>query len=583
MCMARRRNLIIFGMLTLCVLNLLFMHASVLQSSQIEEPLDGVSIIDNICRVILDIWVLITLSIICFRGQLKYSILVSFLITFIWSFSNVLYSRFFFHYITLSSMEEAGALSDGLVINSMLAGIQIRDVYYVIVLMVFLFLYHKCISISVRIWYFFKLVVVCVLSIYVFDLLSHMFYCVSQADLRYWGYYKRRVGRRVFGQNHFLGLPIHAHFHNGSVKSLVIESIMSIQDNIELDDNQKSIINNALKESESSMIASIPNQDVKNIIFILIESQMSFVIDMSVGGKEVTPCLNALKADSTVYYNGNVRSNITLGESADGQYIYMTGLLPLRSMVTVSKACKRKLPGLPRQFKKIGITHSRMILPTSSSLWRQDDMCQQYGFDRLYASNDYPGEHMQTLTDKQVFELASMIDKKESDAPFFSIVLTASMHQPYDKNIDSTFVINNPSMNEELKYYLNACHYTDHSIGDYLLSLKHNGLYDNSLIVIASDHHVHSTDFGGGITNNIPFFIINGYLSQNIYKGMCNQLDLYTTIINIVNIPNAWPGLGRSLLNNNYGSFNFLNLKNRWDVSEWILMSDYFKAEDTFL
>ena len=174
--MIRKRNLIILGILTLCVLNLLFMHASVLQSSQIEEPLDGVSIIDNTCRVILDIWVLITLSIIFFRGQLKYSILVSFLITFIWSFSNVLYSRFFYHYITLSSMGEAGALADGLVIDSILAGIQIRDVYYVIVLIVFLFLYHKCTSISVRIWSFLKIVVVCVLSIYVFDLLSHMFY-----------------------------------------------------------------------------------------------------------------------------------------------------------------------------------------------------------------------------------------------------------------------------------------------------------------------------------------------------------------------------------------------------------------------
>ena len=581
--MIRKRNLIILGMLTLCVLNLLFMHACVLQSSQIEEQLDGVSIIDNTCRVILDIWVLITLSIICFRGQLKYSVLVSFLITLIWSFSNVLYSRFFYHYITLSSMGEAGALADGLVIDSILAGIQIRDVYYVIVLIVFLFLYHKCTSITVRIWTFFRFVVVFVLSIYVFDILSHMFYCASQADLRYWGYYKRRVGRRVFGQNHFLALPIYAHFHNGSVKSLVIESIMSMQDNIELDDDQKSIINNALKESEASMTASIPNKKAKNVIFILIESQMSFVIDMSVDGKEVTPCLNALKADSAVYYNGNVRSNITLGESADGQYIYMTGLLPLRSMVTVSKACKRKLPGLPRQFKKKGITHSRMILPTSSSLWRQDDMCKQYGFDHLYASNDYPGEHLQTLTDKQVFELASLIDKKESDAPFFSIVLTASMHQPYDKIIDSTFVIKDPSMNEELKYYLNACHYTDRSIGDYLLSLKQNGLYDNSLIVIAADHHVHSTDFGGGISNSIPFFIINGNLPKDIYKGMCNQLDLYTTLLNIMNVPNAWPGLGRSLLNNNYRRLKFFNLNNRWDVSEWILMSDYFKEVDTFL
>ena len=148
---------------------------------------------------------------------------------------------------------------------------------------------------------------------------------------------------------------------------------------------------------------------------------MSFVIDKTVEGKAITPTLNALKSDSSVFYNGHMRPNITMGESSDGQYIYMTGVLPLRSMITVSKACKKKLPGLPRQLKKIGIFNSRMVLPTSPSLWRQDEMCQQYGFEQLYSSNDYPGEHVQTLTDEQVFELASLIDSKGDNCPLFSI------------------------------------------------------------------------------------------------------------------------------------------------------------------
>lgn len=251
----------------------------------------------------------------------------------------------------------------------------------------------------------------------------------------------------------------------------------------------------------------------------------------------------------------------------------MTGALPLRSILTVSKACKKKLPGLPRQLKKVGIYHSRMILPTSPSLWRQDEMCQQYGFEQLYSSNDYLGKHKQTLTDEQVFELAGKLDSEESDAPFFSIVLTASMHQPYDKILDSSFEIKDSLMNDELRCYLNACHYTDKAIGNYLISLKNKRLYNNSLIVIASDHHVHSTDFGGDISTDLPLFIINGNKNRGFYSGPCNQLDVYTTIVDLMNIPGTWAGLGISLLNTNY---NGVELNSRWAISEWILLSDFY-------
>ena len=130
-------------------------------------------------------------------------------------------------------------------------------------------------------------------------------------------------------------------------------------------------------------------------------------------------------------------------------------------------------------------------------------------------------------------------------------------------------------MNDELKCYINACHYTDKAIGTYLQSLRNNGLYSNSLIIIASDHHVHSTDFGGGIPTEIPLYIINGNFPSDIYTGPCNQLDLFTTIINLMNIPDSWPGLGVSLLNVDY---NNLELKDRWDISEWILLGDYYES-----
>lgn len=269
----------------------------------------------------------------------------------------------------------------------------------------------------------------------------------------------------------------------------------------------------------------IPEMVTKdNVIFILVESYMSFTSDMKVNGREVTPFLNSLKRDSTVYYNGRMKENVTIGESSDGQFIYMAGLLPLRSVITVSKARNATLCGLP----KILGRESRMVIPTVSSLWNQDEMCRQYGFKHLYASSDYAGGDYSNLNDEQVFLLATQKDK-ESTSPFFSVILTMTMHQPYTEQIDPTFSITDVSIPKDLACYLNACHYTDRQIELYFNHLKRYSLYDNSLIVIAADHPVHNTDFGG-VSKDIPLFLVNIPLEikSRMWVGECNQIDVYS-------------------------------------------------------
>jgi lipoteichoic acid synthase len=378
---------------------------------------------------------------------------------------------------------------------------------------------------------------------------------------------------RLFGQNHLLALPIYANFHNGSIKSLAIETFFELQGNTRLSKEQRNLIEEELQNARNSLTGG-KGVKVTNMIFILVESYMSFVSDLMVDGHEVTPFLNSLKNDSSVYYNGHVHSNITLGESSDGQYILMTGLLPLRSMITVSKAHRKPLPSIVKSLQSFGIKESRMILPTSSSLWRQDDMCKQYGFTHLYASNDYQGRHEQTLTDRQVFELAEQKDSVLSKEPFFSMILTATMHQPYNKIADSTFIVNDASLSSEMKSYLNLCHYTDKCIGMYLNSLKKNGLYENSLIIITADHHAHKTEFDKDVSSDIPLFIVNGKIGSKVYSGDCNQLDIYTTVMDVLGIKDVWPGLGFSLLNESY--VDSLTPQ-KWDVSELLLLSDYFE------
>ena len=103
--------------------------------------------------------------------------------------------------------------------------------------------------------------------------------------------------------------------------------------------------------------------------------------------------------------------------------------------------------------------------------------------------------------------------------------------------------------------------------------MKKIGLYENSLIVITADHPVHNYEFGG-TNKDIPLYLINtGIMPEKIHQGECNQIDVYTTLLDLLGCKSEWCGLGQSLLSPTY---NNVITPQKWDVSEWIIRSDYF-------
>ena len=319
----------------------------------------------------------------------------------------------------------------------------------------------------------------------------------------------------------------------------------------------------------------------KNLILIIVESYLSITSDILVDGKEVTPFLNSLKHDSTIYYNGQVTPNITIGESSDGQFLYMTGILPLRSEVTVTKAKYAELPGLPKVLKQEGIIkESQMIIPTLPSMWEQEDMCKKYGFDHLYSSADYQNGHFWYLSDQQIFEYA-LEKNKSCQKPFLSVILTMTMHQPYSEPKDSTFIVKDHSLTEKYRNYLSTCHYTDKQIKWYFEQLKNTGLYDNSIIIIVADHHAHPSLFDMNeedLSISIPLYIVNGNVNNlSGWQGKCNQLDVYTTLLDIVGTLSAWKGFGHTLITNDYHDSLIPKL---WQASEQIILGNYFNLYD---
>jgi lipoteichoic acid synthase len=144
--------------------------------------------------------------------------------------------------------------------------------------------------------------------------------------------------------------------------------------------------------------------------------------------------------------------------------------------------------------------------------------------------------------------------------------------------VEHGFALSNQKMTPEYRNYLMDCHYTDQQLEKYIDVLKKNGIYDKSVIVIAADHHAHPSMFDmeeGDISQELPLYVINGGIDMSeAWTGPCNQLDVYTTLLDMFGVKTKWHGLGHTLLKSDY--INSVS-DNTQRLSDWIVRGNYFK------
>ena len=562
-------------MFMMSMMNMIFLHQYFLHTIALEIPCFFTSFFDNLLACLIDVTFILLVSWIITLRRHRASLVITFVITLLWSFCNVFYARFFHQYLSWSSIELAGNLADPIVLDSMTAGFRLTDLYYPLVILLFCWVCfrsngHDVKSRSMRTlsytWLCCLLLGLVVHSLYAFHPRGSIVY---------------ELEKTVFTPAKMDSMwPNWTFFHKGFFRKLIIDQLKR-NSKLELTKEQETAIEKEYSNHSQRITGRTAPNNINNVIFILVESYLSVTSDLVIDGQEITPNLNKLKRDSNVYYNGHMIPNVSIGESSDGQLIYMAGLLPLHSEITVSKAKKNSIIGLPEQIKKAyPDLQSLTIIPTNPSLWDQQAMSDSYGFDKLYSMLDYQAEMKDNengdfLTDEMVFRYASKKDES-NQPPFFSLILTMSMHQPFNSFVEHGFHLTDKSLPQEYKNYLTNCHYTDIQIGKYLDDLKDKGLYDNSLIVIVSDHDAHPDYLGmdGKISREIPIYIVNGGIdNSNAWSGECNQLDVYTTILDIMGIKSTWRGLGHTLLNKDYLNSVTGDIQ---EMSDWIIYSDYF-------
>lgn len=383
----------------------------------------------------------------------------------------------------------------------------------------------------------------------------------------------------------------------GTVKSLIF-SIQLLNVHKHLSENDikdiQSFIKNSPKFELSDSLRSDNRQ--KNVILIVVESLNSEVIGMQIDGNPVAPTLQSLiEADGTVSAL-DVVTQVRTGGSGDGQLIVNTGLLPLPLFSTaLSLGTTNSFFALP---ESLGRNMNLVIFGDNASSWNERNSFSSYGFEEILCNKDYQKRFPGRSDDDALLQFAAQ-NLSRLKQPFFLELLTVSMHVPFqDDNIPSSklnSVFKNAlNLPESARSYLTMVNFFDKALGDFINNLKREGLFDNTILMVVSDHSQDIASSVGGSQSETPmvFIAANTGVTERI-KRKVGQVDIFPTILDICGTDTySWKGVGTTMLNpllrsaylpqdGVIGENTSLTARQQraYGISEKILRGDYFKRQ----
>lgn len=227
----------------------------------------------------------------------------------------------------------------------------------------------------------------------------------------------------------------------------------------------------------------------RNVIVIQVEALQNFVINRYYNGQELTPNLNRLIKQNSLYFD-RYYQHIASGGTSDAEFATQLSLYPSFLGSAYSIYVDRYLYGLPRILKDTGY-NTMAFHGFKPEFWNRAAMYPAMGFDSFISEKDFAGEEIigMGVSDKAFFMKTTQYLKK-AEQPFYAFLVTLSSHHPYgipekyqkiklEKKLQDTL----------LGRYLQTINYTDAALGAFIAELKKQGLYDNSIIAIYGDHH----------------------------------------------------------------------------------------------
>ncbi len=308
----------------------------------------------------------------------------------------------------------------------------------------------------------------------------------------------------------------------------------------------------------------------RNLILIQTESMNDFVIGAQYNGQEITPNLNQLLNQDTLYFD-HCYSTTGVGNTADAEFSTLNSLYANDERECYRMFVDNTYNGLPWMLREKGY-EAMAFHGYIKTFWNRFEAYKNQGFQHYYSEEELEMTEKEGfgLTDKEMFRQAVDILKTKKQ-PFFSFMITLTNHIPYELDSSRASLKLKPEdKNSLFGHYLQTIRYTDEAFGDLIRLLKENGMYDNTMIVIYGDHQgmnletravrYKMSEFLGKEYNyeemlNIPLlFHIPGLGEHRTIHTVAGEVDIMPTIANLMDLDPGQPYIfGHDLLNTDEG------------------------------
>lgn len=310
----------------------------------------------------------------------------------------------------------------------------------------------------------------------------------------------------------------------------------------------------------------------KNLIVIQMEALQNFVINRSYEGQEITPNLNKLIGEQGSLYFNNYYQQIGRGNTSDAEFVTNNSLYPSNEVSIYAAYGENTFYGLPWILRDNGYS-SWVFHGYEKEFWNREKAYPNQGFQRFVSQDDYEFTEKESVgfgIIDEVFYDQTMDYIEELDSidnnPFHAFIISLTSHTPFEMPEKlQALDLKKEHQGTLLGNYIQAIHYADEALGQFIESLKEEGYYDNSVIAIYGDHYAVSSLNGPEVEImseflgepydldemlNVPLIIqVPGLEANETIDKLGSQIDFLPTILNIMGYENE-KGImfGRDLL-----------------------------------
>lgn len=301
-----------------------------------------------------------------------------------------------------------------------------------------------------------------------------------------------------------------------------------------------------------------------NILIIQLESYDPKMVDYVHDGKKVSPFINQLK-DQSIYFDNIYAQHIN--GSFDAEFAVLTSLYPINKNYSFLNNNMGDYNSLIRLFNNRNY-ETLAFHGNDKEFFYRDKGYYELGYNRFYSLEDYNFDNnyydLESYFGINDYDFFNQSIKwlNDSRRPFFGYLITVTSHTPFNFYPESDHQDFETIENQLVKDYFESIRFVDTSLKMFFSELEKNGLLENTLVVIFSDHNADikkeeylSSGYFESEENfkkpeKVPLLIMHPELEPEVVEKTGTVTDIAPTLLALLGIEKPEEFLGVSLLNN---------------------------------